>query len=166
MATARAPSVLPSVDAVTVPATSQVEVKRTRARYRLAVECQSSCRICTLPIPFDAVLSRLDGIVLSGGADVDPAEFGQAVWNESVEVDRPRDDWELPLIRQAVRLRTPILAICRGIQSVNVALGGTLVQDLPTQLPTAIVHRQDAARSAATHSIRIHPDSMFANRLG
>lgn len=113
-----------------------------------------------------ALLDRLDGLLLSGGYDVCPAVFGEETLNESVEVDEARDATELPLIREAVHRQTPILAICRGIQSLNVALGGTLYQDLPVQAPSGIPHRQNAPRHAATHSIAIESGSRLAEAVG
>src|SRR6185503_14962496 len=99
----------------------------------------------------NACLDRIDGLLLSGGADVDPRHFGESVLNESVEIDSTRDAVELPLIRAAVQREFPILAICRGIQSLNIALGGTLYQDIPAQIPSEIEHKQNAPRPEATH---------------
>ena len=73
-----------------------------------------------------ALLDRLDGVLLSGGVDVDPALFGQAPHPKLGRVDRRRDDFELALTREALRRDLPILAICRGHQVLNVATGGTL----------------------------------------
>jgi putative glutamine amidotransferase len=81
-----------------------------------------------------AFLDRLDGILLSGGVDVDPALYGQAPHARLGRVDRKRDDFELALTREALRRDLPILAICRGQQVLNVATGGTLVQDIPSEL--------------------------------
>jgi putative glutamine amidotransferase len=104
--------------------------------------------------------------LLSGGYDCDPCLFGEEKLNESVEIDSRRDEWELPLVRAAVERGMPILAICRGIQSLNVALGGTLYQDLPAQMPTDIHHRQTEGRAVATHSIEVDPNSRLAAIIG
>jgi putative glutamine amidotransferase len=114
----------------------------------------------------DPLLARLDGLLLSGGLDVDPASFGEGPLNETVEVDGARDRTELPLIRAALARGLPILGICRGIQSLNVAMGGTLYQDLPAQLPGPVAHRQAAPRSAPTHAIAIEPGSRLAAITG
>lgn len=76
----------------------------------------------------DAVVSRLDGLVVSGGPDVEPARYGAPVEPRCGPPDRERDEWELALIDAALARRLPLLGICRGMQLLNVALGGTLVQ--------------------------------------
>jgi putative glutamine amidotransferase len=112
------------------------------------------------------LLYHLDGILISGGADISPELYGETPLNETVETDPPRDRAELPLIRAAVQQGTPLLAICRGIQSLNVALGGTLYQDLPTQRPSPIAHRQSQSRHVPTHTISIEPGSRLAQIVG
>ena len=79
----------------------------------------------------DAVVARLDGLVLSGGADVEPARYGAVPEPGLGDVEPDRDAWELALFEAAQRRALPVLAICRGLQLVNVARGGTLVQDVP-----------------------------------
>ena len=112
------------------------------------------------------LLTRLDGLLLSGGDDVDPSAYGEEPLNDTVSPDALRDASEFPLIRAAVHGRMPILAICRGIQSLNVALGGTLYQDLPAQRPSRIAHRQSAARHVATHDLTVERDSLLARVAG
>lgn len=105
------------------------------------------------------VLDRVDGLVLTGGLDVDPKEYGQTVDpTMSVEVDAERDALELPLVREAVRRDLPMLAICRGVQVLNVALGGTLVQDVDVQRTgrQAWSHQQRKSRPDASHDATIH----------
>lgn len=111
------------------------------------------------------LLDRLDGLVLSGGYDCAPCLYGEETLNDTVEIDERRDECELPLIRAAVERGVPTLAICRGIQSLNVALGGTLYQDLPTQQPSDIRHRQTEDRDVTTHSIDVRPESRLASIL-
>ena len=79
----------------------------------------------------DELIDAADGLLLSGGVDVDPALFGQAVLNDSVHIDRARDDLELALIEKYWKTGKPALAICRGLQILNVAFGGSLIQDIP-----------------------------------
>lgn len=79
----------------------------------------------------DRVLDAIDGLVVSGGADVEPARYGEAADPRTDAPQRDRDDWELALLLGAVARRMPVLAICRGVQVLNVALGGSLVQHLP-----------------------------------
>lgn len=114
-------------------------------------------------------LGLLDGLLLSGGVDVDPACFGEAPHPRLGTVDDDRDTTELPLIREALAQDMPVFAICRGIQSLNVALGGTLYQDLPSQAPSAIHHQQSdigIPRAQTSHSIRIVPDSRLHRIVG
>lgn len=114
----------------------------------------------------DDVLDRLDGLLLSGGYDVAPGLFGEERLNDSVEIDGPRDEAEMPLIRAAVERDIPILAICRGVQILNVALGGTLIQDLPSQSDTRIRHRQECERHEATHGVSITAGSRLREIIG
>ncbi|MBR3075158.1 MAG: gamma-glutamyl-gamma-aminobutyrate hydrolase family protein [Bacteroidales bacterium] len=87
------------------------------------------------------VLAALDGIVFSGGEDVSPAWYGETVLNETVDIDHTRDRSDSLLAREALRTRKPVLAICRGSQLLNVLLGGSLYQDIPSQLPDNVGHR-------------------------
>lgn len=111
-------------------------------------------------------LERLDGLLLSGGYDLDPALYGETKLNDTVQVDAPRDAFEIPLIREAAARDLPVLGICRGIQSLNVALGGTLFQDIPTQNPSPIQHRQPEGRDACTHQVVVMPGSLAARAAG
>jgi len=86
------------------------------------------------------IYDRLDGILIPGGVDMDPATFGEARHPKLGSVDPARDRVELQLTRWAIEDRKPILGLCRGIQVMNVALGGTLYQDLAAQVPEAIKH--------------------------
>jgi putative glutamine amidotransferase len=88
----------------------------------------------------DALLASLDGIVFSGGEDVNPAWYGEAVLNETVHRDTVRDVSDSLLARAALASGKPVLAICRGAQLMNVMLGGSLYQDIPSQVPGAIAH--------------------------
>ena len=87
-----------------------------------------------------ALLKKVDGVIFSGGEDVDPHYYGETVWNETVEVDTLRDVSDMLLAKAALASRKPILAICRGEQLMNVALGGSLYQDIPTQVDTLVRH--------------------------
>ena len=88
----------------------------------------------------EQLLGILDGIVFSGGEDVNPAWYGESVWNETVHVDTLRDCSDSLLARAAIASGKPVLAICRGAQLMNVMLGGSLYQDLPTQLGSSVKH--------------------------
>jgi putative glutamine amidotransferase len=113
-----------------------------------------------------AILDVLDGLVLTGGEDVDPSHYGHARHPAIGDVDPQRDAFELGLFREARRRGLPVLAICRGIQLVNVALGGTLWQDLPSEKPMALPHRPPTERDVRTHQVDIAPGSRLATVLG
>ena len=86
----------------------------------------------------------LDGLVLHGGADMWPGHYGEVALQQDWNGDRERDVYEMALIRAFVAARKPVFGICRGLQVINVAYGGTLFQDLPTQRPSsAVAHRAD-----------------------
>ncbi len=108
------------------------------------------------------LLDRLDGVCFTGGADVDPEFYGEAR-HPLTEVDRERDELELQLARAALEIRTPVLAICRGQQAVNVALGGSLVQHVEAEM-----HRGDnlEGRAEIRHRVRLDPGSILAELLG
>lgn len=106
------------------------------------------------------------GLLLSGGADIDPVRYGTAPSPALGALEPIRDDFELALLAAARAQRLPILAICRGLQLVNVAAGGTLWQDLPTERPGPVAHEQAAPPSSPTHAVRIEPGSRTAEALG
>jgi putative glutamine amidotransferase len=110
-------------------------------------------------------VERLDGLLLSGGPDVDPGLYGETPHPTTV-VDRDRDSFEIPLSREAVARDLPLFAICRGVQVLNVAAGGTLVQDIPSAIQTDLDHRIPEPKHAAAHEVRITPDSVLASTLG
>jgi putative glutamine amidotransferase len=99
------------------------------------------------------IARELDGILLPGGVDVDPAHFGEEPIPEMGEVSPERDALELELARHAARQGIPLLGICRGIQVINVALGGSLYQDLPTQGFKTIQHYQKSESGVLGHSL-------------
>ncbi|HEX9053287.1 MAG TPA: gamma-glutamyl-gamma-aminobutyrate hydrolase family protein [Gemmatimonadales bacterium] len=111
-------------------------------------------------------LEGCEGLLLTGGEDVDPAYYGEQPSKALGSVDRERDRFELALFRAARAARLPVLGICRGIQLINVALGGTLYQDLPSERPGPIDHDPGTARGARTHHVRLAPGSRAARVLG
>lgn len=111
------------------------------------------------------LMSHLDGVVLSGGADIDPTLYG-AVPDENLgPIERERDEWELALIRVACEHRVPVLAICRGLQLVNVAFGGTLRQHV--ELAEGAGHpRWDEPGGERTHRVELVAPSRLRELLG
>jgi putative glutamine amidotransferase len=112
------------------------------------------------------LLSLCDGLLLTGGEDVDPARYGEPPHPELDTVSVARDEMELRVLRDAMERGMPVLAVCRGIQLLNVAFGGTLVQDLPSQRPEGLHHVQEAPITARWHDARVQPGSRLAGLLG
>jgi putative glutamine amidotransferase len=146
-----------------------VALYATGQRYVHAIEDAGGLPVILSPGLSDeslrAVFDRLDGLLLSGGGDVDPATYGEdphpALWGQ----DMNRDRAELAMAKWAADAQKPMLCICRGIQVFNVALGGTLVQDIPSQVPEALAHSFDeevVPREHIAHSIEVDANS----RLG
>lgn len=113
-----------------------------------------------------AILDAVDGLILTGGEDVDPALYGQQPHPRLGSVNRARDATEIALVLAAREARLPVLAICRGPQILNVALGGTLVQDIEAEVPGALQHDAHPARAERTHPVNIVPDSRIAKAVG
>ncbi len=117
------------------------------------------------PLPADlasGALDGVDGLVLSGGGDINPLRYGAAPAIETGNVDDERDVSELALVPVALERRLPVLGICRGAQLLNVALGGSLIQHLPDR---AIGHLDRGRRHETVHDVALRPDSLLA-RLG
>ena len=102
-----------------------------------------------------AVLARIDGLLLTGGRDVCPRCFGEEPIVGIREMDYERDRIEIALTREAEKLGMPILGICRGIQVISVAFGGTLYQDIYTQMPGCLDHNQKATKATSTHTVSV-----------
>ncbi len=115
-----------------------------------------------------ALYDRMDGLLLPGGEDVHPNQYGEPVHAKCGKISDLRDGVELALIRWAVADHKPLLAICRGIQVLNVALGGSLYQDIQAQVPQAGRHDCHAshARNQVAHDVAIVPDSRLAYLVG
>ena len=121
-----------------------------------ALETQGAGIVILPPQPSDrlgAILHKLDGVLLPGGADVDPAHFGEEPIPQMGEVSLERDEVELFVARYTALHGIPTLGICRGIQVMNVALGGSLYQDLPAQGFGTIQHSQKAEPPVLSHSV-------------
>jgi putative glutamine amidotransferase len=104
--------------------------------------------------------------VLTGGEDVDPARYGEMRHEKVHAVNAARDTTEASLVLEARSRGMPVLAICRGIQILNVALGGSLVQDISSQCKTDIAHDEEGPRDSRSHEITVEPDSLIAKAIG
>lgn len=109
---------------------------------------------------------RLDGMLLTGGADLDPARFDEARHPATYDVAPARDELEIELVSSALEREMPLLAICRGIQVLNVALGGSLWQDIQSQLGSPITHTQKEPRDRATHLVNVGGETRLAEIAG
>lgn len=115
------------------------------------------------------LLQRLDGILIPGGGDVRPAHYGGNEAEPTIrDVDDVRDGAEFLLIRHALEKQRPLLAICRGLQVMNVALGGTLWEDVTSRMPGAMQHDrfEQKARDYLAHEVKIQPGSLLQQVLG
>jgi putative glutamine amidotransferase len=117
-------------------------------------------RVLSLDVP--PSLDGLDGVLFTGGGDVDPAHYHDARHPNTNEPDPARDAFELALAKLALAKGTPLLAICRGLQVVNVAAGGTLMQDIPAQLNQALGHQVDSPASAIAHEVWVTAGTALA----
>jgi putative glutamine amidotransferase len=111
-------------------------------------------------------LDGIDGLVLSGGEDIDPSWYGAEPSPHLYPPSRERDLFELALFATARQRELPILGICRGIQLINVGLGGTLFQDLPSDRPGPVAHDPGSARDTRSHGVELQPGSRAARALG
>ena len=116
-----------------------------------------------------AALDGADGLMLTGGDDVEPSRYGEPVHAATVPAESGRDEFELALVRAARERHLPIFAICRGIQVLNVACGGTLVQDIPSQVSGGVKHTFAVPPNAPytlAHEVWVEKDSLLARLLG
>ena len=133
-----------------------VSVERAGGRVRL-LEVSQSPR---------SLLDQIDGLLLTGGGDIDPVLYGEARHDTVSDAEPGRDEFELDLARRAMDGDVPLLAICRGLQVLNVAAGGTLVQDIPTAVAGHVPHAVKTPKDAIAHDVRVTPGSRLASALG
>jgi putative glutamine amidotransferase len=128
-----------------------------------------------VPVPLPPQLSaaslqqlgaELDGLLLTGGGDMDPAVFGEAPHSTLYDVAPARDTLETGALHLMLSRGRPVLAVCRGVQVLNVALGGSLHQDVATDPGTPILHSQKEPRDQPTHKVKVAPGSRLAETLG
>jgi putative glutamine amidotransferase len=113
-------------------------------------------------------LNGVDGLMLTGGEDVDPSRYGGTPHPTIVDVNAARDEFEIALVAEARRRRLPILAICRGVQVLNVACGGTLVKDIPSEIKGALEHRLQVPPHesyALAHEVWLDKDTLLARLM-
>jgi len=115
---------------------------------------------------FDSLSAGMAGLLFAGGGDLDPRLYGDVPGDRLDDVDPKRDERELALARQAAAHQRPFLAICRGLQVVNVALGGSLIQDLARDLPGSLRHTTAKGAEPTLHPVEIDPSSHLGTLLG
>lgn len=114
---------------------------------------------------FELLYDRLDAVILAGGGDIDPTAYGGSQHPQIYMVDAERDRMEIGLATQLIERRIPTLAICRGAQIVNIALGGSLYEHLPDEFGDEVHHRLPP-REPTSHGVNVQPDSQLATILG
>ena len=161
---------LPVAVSATIRASDGADRVRLNAAYVRALESVGLVPIIIPPVGEPGAAARMldlvAGLVLSGGEDVDPSFYGQPPHPELGTINRARDATELALLERARERALPTLAICRGVQLVNVGHGGSLVQDLSSQRAEAHVHDVDDARADRVHAVRVDASSRLANVVG
>jgi putative glutamine amidotransferase len=113
----------------------------------------------------EAAIADADGVVLAGGYDVDPALYGETLHPACSLAGDARDAFELAIARRCLRDGLPLLAICRGMQVLNVAAGGSLIQDLPSQVPVALPHAVDESLTTVAHGLEVIAGTHLAAAL-
>jgi putative glutamine amidotransferase len=139
--------------------------------YSEAVEAAGGApmHLPLIPSPelIKAVVSRLDGVLLPGSdSDVDPLRYGREPHAKLGAVHPLRDETDLLVLQEVEERRLPLLAICFGMQIWNVSRGGSLIQDIPAEVPSALKHEQGAPRERPSHSVSFHTDSLLARLAG
>jgi putative glutamine amidotransferase len=164
---------MPTLPPVAVTATTEIirEVLRVRVNAAYATAIRGAGLLPLVlpvldPADADAALDGVAGLVLTGGEDVSPGRYGSAPHPALGDTHDGRDGFEIALVHAARARALPTLAICRGIQILNAALGGTLVQDIPSQIGTTIGHDDDTPRDARSHEITIDAGSLIARAVG
>ncbi len=129
--------------------------------YVTAIERAGGCPI--ILTPHQALPYFLDGILLSGGGDIDPLLFGEEPLCQSGEINPLRDAYEMRVCQEALEKDLPMLGICRGMQVMNIVTGGGIYQDIGVQAGTTLKHIQQAPRSYGTHSIFVEDDTLLTD---
>lgn len=165
---------MPRRPLIAVTATTEIirGISRVRVNeaYTRAIEQAGMLPLVIPPLHDErraaAVAASVDGLVLTGGEDIDPARYGAPPHAKTDRAHEARDRTEIALVVAARTIALPTLAICRGLQILNVALGGTLVQDIPTERPNALDHAPGGPRDSRVHPVQVVEGSRLAGALG
>ena len=141
-----------------------------REAYFQAILAQNALPVVLAPVSdsadIDRYLQKVDGLLISGGADVDPFHYGEEPLPVLGKLAPDRDLFEIGLIREAAKRDIPILAICRGMQVANVAMGGSLYQDVRLYRQDVLQHHQPSAYHIATHTVEIVKGTKLHQMMG
>lgn len=141
------------------------------AGYVTAIQRAGGLALMVAPDPRlveepDELLDRIDALILAGGNDVDPASYGAEAHPETGRPIPQRDEFEIAMARRAVERDMPLLGICRGMQVLNVAFGGTLLQHLPEELGHEEHRRVPGSFDGSDHAVRLRSESLAAQAAG
>jgi putative glutamine amidotransferase len=130
-------------------------------------DCVADAGGLSMMIPYskdiDAILDIIDGLIISGGdEDVDPAFYDQEIISNKVKINTKRCNFEMELVKAAMERNMPIFGICNGLQVINVALGGCLIQHIPDHHDSDINHEQPDPKKEPTHPIHVEPNTLLA----
>lgn len=114
----------------------------------------------------ERMVALCDGFLFTGGVDIHPMRYGEEAGENIGEIQEHRDEFDFRVFHKVLQTAKPILAICRGAQLVNVALGGTLYQDIPSELDTKILHRQSEPKFSYSHDVKIKVGTPLYEMLG
>ena len=142
----------------------------TPAAYMSAVEKAGGIPIilpyCENADTLSHYVELCDGILFSGGKDISPERYGEKISENCGELALMRDDLEFRLLDEVLKTDKPILAICRGMQFINVAFGGTLYQDIPSEIPSDVAHRQTEPKFSHSHSVNVVEGTPLQSLVG
>ena len=159
-----------AVTATILPASGSSPNLAVRANYVDAVAKAGGVPVVVPPAadPAEAIryAESFDAFVFVGGPDIDPARFGEQKHPLTEQMPARREEFDFALVDAVIRLRKPFLGICLGCQEVNVALGGTLIQDVPDQTGSKVQHSREDGDDPPRHMVAVEPDSIVARLAG
>ncbi len=140
---------------------------RVTRTYRDALVRAGAVPVHLLPVPADRIgslLDRVDGVVLCGGPDIDPAAYGEEPHDSVAVMPAERQEFDMAVAREAMARQMPLLGICLGFQEINVARGGAMIQDIPTEVGTEVTHRALALEDLrhGVHDVTLVPGTSLA----